>query len=110
MTAATTPQGSKLTLSYEGIGEMLRSDFMEAEMLHRATEIMHIAQELAHVRTGHFRDSFHTTSTRRGGRNNDRAAGIVYNDDEAALSIEFGTAHMRGLHTLRRALDAHAAG
>jgi hypothetical protein len=114
MTAATSRQGSKVTLSYEGIGEMLRSEFMQEEMKRRADRVRDLAEATAPVgpendpHRGEFKGSFRSYVVARGGRKNDRAAGIVENDAPYAVHVEFGTSRTRGHHTLRNALRAAA--
>lgn len=112
MTAARTAQGSKLTLSYEGIGRMLRSEAMQAEMKRRADRVRDMAEATAPVgppedpHRGEFKGSFRSSVVARGGRKRDRAAGIVESTDPRAIHIEFGTSLTRGHHTLRNALRA----
>lgn len=114
MTAATSRQGSKLTLSYEGIGQMLRSKAMQEEMLRRARKVQARAEETSPVggrrdpHRGEFKSSFRSYSVERGGRKKDRAAGIVENNASDAIYAEFGTSRTRGHHTLRNALNAAA--
>lgn len=112
MTAAATKQGSRLSLSYSGIGEMLRSDWMQEEMLSRAGRVRDMAEATAPVgpendpHHGEFKRSFRSYVLARGGRKKDRAAGIVENTDPRAIHIEFGTSRTDGHHTLRNALIA----
>jgi hypothetical protein len=112
MTAARTAQGSKLTLSYSGIGEMLRSEFMKAEMKRRADRVRDLAAATAPVgpardpHRGEFKSGFRSRAVNRGGRKDDRAAGYVENADPRAMHIEFGTSRTPAHHTLRNALHA----
>lgn len=101
--------GSTFEPNYEGIGRMLKSDGMQAAMMRLAGKVEERAVATAPydpTSAEHFKDHFHVIARPR----HDRAAAVVYNDDEAALSIEFGTgeAHSRtpAHHTLHRAIDA----
>jgi hypothetical protein len=94
---------------YDGIGEMLKADFMEAAMLERAEKVRSVAEATAPFdakEATHFRDSFHTSSTVEGGVHHDRATATVYNDDTAAVQIELGTSKTPAHRTLTKALDA----
>jgi hypothetical protein len=106
--------GAKFTPSYEGMGEFLRSAFMEAEMRARAEKIMAVAQATAPYDANdkdgdHYRDHFHITSTREGGIKHDRAEARVVNDHVAAFQIEYGTEDTPRHRTLGRAADAGLA-
>lgn len=81
------------THDYKAFGdEVLRSAFMEAEMVQRALEGLAVAEHLAgdHVRTGHYAASFVVESGRDGGKKSDRAYARLANTDPAAADIEFG--------------------
>lgn len=107
---------STVTFSYAGIGEMLRSEWMEADMRERAQRMMDFAVSIAPVyagkggdsHRGRYKASFHVTSTRHGGFRHDRAAGVLTNDAPEAVFAEFGTSRQAAHHVLRRSL--HAAG
>ena len=101
------------TGSYSGLGEMIRSGFMEAEMRGRADRVAALARAIAPVyegpddpHRGRYKGSFVVSSTSRGGWRKNRASGIVTCTDPAALEIEFGTSEHHGHHVLRRALAA----
>lgn len=91
---------SKISFSYDGIGQLLRSDFMAAEMVRRAQKVADLARSRAPVYSGsgrdphrgRYKDSFQVLGTRTGGgyRKN-RAAGIVINNSPEAVFIEYGT-------------------
>jgi hypothetical protein len=116
--------GSKMEFSYEGIGEnILRADYMVAEMGRRAQAVMDEAVATAPVYEGReddphrsrYKESFSMHTTDHGGSKGNRAAGIVSNDAPEAVFVEFGTkpgrfhpAGQRAHATLRNAL--HAAG
>lgn len=90
---------SKVSISYSGVGDMLRSDFMAAEMVRRAQKVADLARSRAPVYSGsgrdphrgRYKDSFQVLGTRAGGRKHDRAAGIVVSNDPTAVFIEYGT-------------------
>ena len=95
---------------HRGIGEMLNSDFMEAAMVSRAEIIKGRAITIAPVSDdpndltrGSYKASFHIRSHRHGGATKDRAEAIVYNDDPAAIYVEFGRRHRNPHHTLANA-------
>ncbi len=100
--------------SYIGIGEMLRADFMVADMVARMERVKAEAEATAPYDPGatdgsHYRDSFHIEHTDHGGAKHDRAEAKVINDDNAAVFVEFLARTNAPPHrTLGRAL--HAAG
>jgi hypothetical protein len=81
------------------------ADFDPAILLALGAEAQSIAESLAapHVKTGAFEASFHGSLEHA---KNGHPYFRLTNDDPAALSIEFGTAHMGGLHILGKAMDA----
>lgn len=86
---------------------------MRAAMERKAGEIKQHAIDRSPVgdpakdpHSGRYRNSWHVSSTDRGGFKHDRAAATVYNDSPEAVYVEFGTSKMRGRHVLRGALDA----
>lgn len=102
--------GARFNGSYDGVGEMLCSAAMQAEMRRRAEKMLAAAVADAPYdptdKDGdHYRDHFSVESGVRQGKTR-RAYGRVTNDHVAALSIEFGTSDTPAHHTLTRALDA----
>lgn len=92
----------------KGIGEMLRMPGMQAEMLRRANAIKGIAVATSPVdenspRPGHYKESWETDSTSRGGRRRDRAVGYVRNTAYYARWAEYGTEKVPAHHVLLRA-------
>ncbi|KYK14284.1 MULTISPECIES: HK97 gp10 family phage protein [Streptomyces] len=88
----------------KGIGQMLRMPGMQAEMLRRAEVIKGVAVSLSPVdQTGHYKGSWETDSTRRGGRRRDRAVGYVRNTAYYARWVEYGTERVPAHHVLLRA-------
>jgi hypothetical protein len=94
-----------------GVGQMLRSDFMEGTMVIFAQGIMAIAVATAPVGSpaeddrhpGRYKASFHIRHHSRGGATKDRAEAIVYNDSPEALYVEYGRYGREAHHTLARA-------
>lgn len=97
---------STFTASYRGIGQLLRSSEMQAEMLRRAARAKVYAQATAPRETGQFATSFTTHVVARGGAHRDRAEAVLANTDPAGLAIELGTRRTPAHRTLRKALDA----
>lgn len=95
---------------YEGVGRMLCSPELQADMRRRAETMLAAALTDAPYDANdkdgdHYRDHFSVDSGVREGKSR-RAFGRLSNDHPAALPIEFGTAHTPAHHTLTRALDA----
>jgi hypothetical protein len=93
-----------------GVGRMLRAPFMQAAMVSRAEIIKARAIAIAPVSDdpndptrGSYKASFHIRSHSHGGATKDRAEAIVYNDDPAAIYVEFGRRHRNPHHTLANA-------
>jgi hypothetical protein len=103
--------GAKYKSSYEGVGEMLRSDDMLEAMAVHAEKIVDRAEMLAHVSpigsqlspSGLYKRSFRILLSKRGGRHFNRAEARVVNDDPIAYFVEHGTSKMSGDHVLLRA-------
>ena len=100
---------SRFDASFEGIGEMLCSPEMQAEMRRRAEKVKAAAEAAApfdpHSKDGtHYKDSFSVDSGVREGKTR-RAFGRATNDDPAAFYIEYGTSDTPRHRTLGRALD-----
>ncbi|CAL9365202.1 HK97 gp10 family phage protein [Streptomyces sp. enrichment culture] len=92
----------------KGIGQMLRMPGMQAEMLRRAEVIKSVAVSISPVDQrspdpGHYKESWETDSTRRGGRRRDRAVGYVRNTAYYARWVEYGTEKVPAHHVLLRA-------
>jgi hypothetical protein len=93
---------------HRGVGEMLRSQFMQDEMLRRAEIIKARAEVIAPVdekgpHPGRYKASFHTRVSARGGATNDRAEAVVYNDSPEAIYVEFASWGAEPYRTLARA-------
>jgi hypothetical protein len=95
-----------------GVGELLRSPMVEAEMLRRAELIRSIAESIAPVggpsdpHAGDYKASFYATSTSRGGLRRDRATATVGNSAYYARWVEYGTDKVSAHHVLLRAAMA----
>lgn len=101
---------ARFKVKRKGIGEMLRMPGMQAEMLRRAEVIKSVAQATSPVdesspHAGHYKASWETDSTARGGRRRDRAVGYVRNTSYYARWVEYGNGTPSGPahHVLLRA-------
>lgn len=97
--------------NYRGVGDMLRSDFMVAEMRKRAEKVRAQAEATAPVDTGgphpgRYKGSFAVESGIRSQDGDRRAYGRVTNDAPEAFFVEFGTKNNPRHRTLGKALDA----
>ncbi|MFE9382384.1 HK97 gp10 family phage protein [Streptomyces sp. NPDC007025] len=104
---------AKFKMSRKGVGELLRSRMVEVEMLRRADVIKDAAAGISPVGTaawdphpGLYKASWHSTSTRRGGRRKDRAVATVWNSAPYARWVEYGTERVHAHHVLLRAAQA----
>jgi hypothetical protein len=101
---------STFQASYSGIGEMLRSEFMQAAMRARAEKVLVLAIATAPVyeqgpHPGRYKAAFHVESGVQHHKTS-RAYARVSNDAPEALYVEFGTRNNPAHHTLTKALDA----
>ena len=100
---------AKFRMSNRGVGQLLRSNPLRAEMLRRAALIKAAAEAIAPVggpgdpHPGRYKGGFKTTSTSRGGQNRNRATATVYNDVSYARWVEYGTERVPAHHVLLRA-------
>ncbi|MGQ4343601.1 HK97 gp10 family phage protein [Streptomyces sp. SAS_275] len=99
---------ARFKMKKKGVGQMLRMPGMEAEMLRRAEVIKGTAVALSPVdegssTAGHYKASWSTDSTSRGGRRRDRAVATVSNSAYYARWVEYGTEKVRAHHVLLRA-------
>lgn len=97
---------SRFDASYDGIGELLRSDFIGAALFTRGAAVRGTAEATAPYDASsetHFRDAFHVAEPEV---QFDRMVVTVYNDDDAAVQIELGTSDTPAHMTLTKALDA----
>jgi hypothetical protein len=99
---------ARFRMNRKGVGQMLRMPGMQAEMLRRAEVIKGVAVGLSPVgeggpHPGHYKESWETDSTVRGGRRRDRAVGYVRNTAYYARWVEYGTEKVPAHHVLLRA-------
>ena len=104
---------SSFQASYKGIGELLRSDEMLAEMERRGKKMLELARAIAPVGTppddkhpGAYKESLKLELSKRGGARRDRAEVQLIADVPYAFQIEHGTGKTEGHHTLVKSLDA----
>lgn len=95
---------ARFKASFKGIGALLNSPRMVAEMRRRAEKVAARAAATAPRDTGEYAAGFRVESGTHGGINNDRAYGRVVNDVDHARFVEFGTSDTEAHHTLRNAL------
>lgn len=100
--------GARYDLDRAGLGRLLRSPGMQAEMRRRAELVAARARALAPVETGEYRASIRVESGIRpaDGPRAARAVGRVIAGVPHALLVEFGTEKRPGSRVLGRALDA----
>lgn len=101
---------STFRADYGGIGRLLVSEDMQADMHRRAERMKAYAEADAPFdpadRDGdHYRDHFSVSSGIQE-RKTRRAVGTLTNDHRAAFQIEVGTKDTPAHHTLTRAIDA----
>lgn len=99
---------ARFKMSRKGVGELLRSPMIQAEMLRRAEVIKSAAEAMSPIdesdpRAGHYKASWSTDSTSRGGRRHDRAVAYVRNSAYYARWVEYGTERVPAHHVLLRA-------
>jgi hypothetical protein len=105
--------GARYNPSYTGLGELLRSAGMVAEMRRRAERVKTVAEAAAPVgdprtdrHAGRYKASFRVESGADGGSRHDRAYGRVVNDAIEAFYVEWGTSRQEGRRVLGSALPA----
>ena len=100
---------ARFRMKRKGVGALLKSPMIEAEMLRRAEVIKSAAVAMSPVggagdpHPGHYKGSWSTDSTRRGGRRRDRAVAYVRNSSSYARFVEYGTEKVPAHHVLLRA-------
>lgn len=103
---------ARFKMSNKGVGQLLRSPMVQAEMLRRAEVIKGVAESIAPVggpadpHPGHYKASFYVTSTVRGGQRKNRATATVGNSAYYARWVEYGTERVRPYHVMLRAAQA----
>jgi hypothetical protein len=101
---------ARFKMSRKGVGQLLRSPMMQAEMLRRAEVIKDVAIDISPIdevgpHPGHYKESWETDSTPRGGASRDRAVAYVRNTAYYARWVEYGNGTPSGPahHVLLRA-------
>ncbi|MCX4450713.1 HK97-gp10 family putative phage morphogenesis protein [Streptomyces sp. NBC_01789] len=104
---------AKFKMSKKGVGELLRSDMVKAEMVRRAEVIRDVAASIAPVYAGSweatpglYKASFVVSSKTRGGRRKNRATATVTNTTYYARWVEYGTEKVPAHHVMLRAAQA----
>lgn len=103
---------ARFKMSKKGVGQLLRSPMIQADMLFRAERIEAAAQGIAPVggagdpHPGLYKSSFYVKTTARGGRRRDRATATVGNSAPHARHVEYGTEKVTAHHVLLRAAEA----
>jgi hypothetical protein len=99
-------------MSRRGVGQLLRSDMILAEMVRRGEAIKNVAESIAPVggpgdpHPGLYRGSFFVQPVCRGGRRRDRAIAVVGNTAAHGAHVEYGTERVQAHHVLLRAAQA----
>ncbi len=93
---------AKYSSDYRGVGEMLRSPGMVADMGRRAELMRPVAVAASPVDTGRYVSSFETSS----GVDGERAYGQLANTAPYAIDVEFGTSDTPAFAPLRVAMQA----
>ena len=75
---------ARFKMKRKGVGQLLKSPMIQAEMLRRAERIKSVAVAISPVdvggpHPGHYKAAWKADSTSRGGRRRDRAVGRVRN-------------------------------
>ena len=103
---------ARFRMKKRGVGQLLKSRMIQADMLYRAERIADAAGGIAPVggpsdpHPGHYKSSFVVTTTARGGRRKDRATATVTNTAYYARWVEYGTERVPAHHVLLRAAAA----
>lgn len=104
---------ARFKMSRRGVGQLLRSPMVQAEMLRRAVLIKAVAEAIApsgappgDPHPGRYRASVRVTSTLRGGTRRDRAVAYATNTAPYARWVEYGTERVPAHHVMLRAARA----
>ena len=96
--------------SYDGIGRLLTSDFLQAEMLRRAEAVKALAESTAPdappLGVGYKEDFEVTGGIKTSKKGTKRAVGTVTNTSDHAVFVEYGGQNTPAHRTLGRALNA----
>ena len=100
---------ARFKMNRKGVGQLLRSEMIRADLVRRAGEIKATAVALSPVggagdeHPGQYKGNWEVDSTRRGGRRRDRAVAYVRNGTYYARWVEYGTERVPAHHVLLRA-------
>jgi hypothetical protein len=103
---------ARFKMSRKGVGELLRSEMVRADMVRRAELIKSAAEAIAPVggpsdpHPGRYKESFYVRSRTRGGKRRNRATATVGNRAYYARWIEYGSERVTAHHVLLRAAQA----
>ncbi|WP_406418437.1 HK97 gp10 family phage protein [Streptomyces sp. NBC_01614] len=103
---------ARFKLKPKGVGQLLKSEMIRADLVRRAEDIRAAAVALSPVggsgdpHPGQYKGSWEVDSTRRGGRRRDRAVAYVRNGMYYARWVEYGTERVPAHHVLLRAAAA----
>ncbi|MER8220883.1 HK97 gp10 family phage protein [Streptomyces sp. NPDC094143] len=100
---------ARFKLKRKGVGQLLRSEMIRADLVRRAENIKTTAVAISPVggardqHPGQYKGAWEVDSTRRGGRRRDRAVAYVRNPTYYARWVEYGTERVPAHHVLLRA-------
>ncbi|MEU2446028.1 HK97 gp10 family phage protein [Streptomyces althioticus] len=100
---------ARFKMKRKGVGELLRSDMVRADLVRRAERIKSAAVAISPVGTvrdphpGQYKGAWQVSSTSRGGRRRNRAVATVRNPTYYARWVEYGTERVPAHHVLLRA-------
>lgn len=100
---------ARFKMKRKGVGQLLRSEMIRADLVRRAENIKATAVAISPVggsgdpHAGQYKGSWEVSSTRRGGRRRDRAVANVHNPTYYARWVEYGTERVPAHHVLLRA-------
>lgn len=103
---------ARFKMSKSGVGQLLRSPMIRADMVRRAGLIKSAAEAIAPVggpsdpHSGTYKGSFYVSSRDRGGRRRNRTTATVGNSAYYARWVEYGTEKVPAHHVLLRAAQA----
>jgi hypothetical protein len=106
---------ARFRMSSRGVGQLLRSPMLEAEMMRRGELIKSVAESISPVgdaardpHPGLYRDSWYVVASNKqvGRTRKRRATATVGNSAPYARWVEYGNEHYSGRHVLLRAAMA----
>ena len=103
---------ARFKMKRQGVGKLLRSEMIRADMVRRAEAIKSAAVSLSPTggsgdpHPGQYKGAWQVSSSTRGGRRRDRAVAYVRNPTYYARWVEYGTERVPAHHVLLRAAAA----